>query len=229
MEQAELLALLDAGDFEAVLGVPETDSIDFKRSPYRIDEQAEAFELAKDVTALANTPGGGVLVVGFQTRAREESGVDTVESVHLFSRASFSRDQWIAKAQQLVFPSIVGLDARFKPSIRDQERGVAVILVPAQADHARYFLVAKEFVSADGAPGWMVGLSVRSADRNRSLAIGEIHALISRSLHLGVDIDEIKVLLREVHAQGGQAEAPAAPDDALEERVARARRELGEV
>ena len=98
MEQHELLALLDLGDFDAVLGAAETAEIDYKRSPYRADEPAEAFELAKDVTALANTPTGGLLVIGFQTRPREESGLDTVESVHAFPRALFNREQWLARS-----------------------------------------------------------------------------------------------------------------------------------
>ena len=126
MEQQELLATLEAGDFDAVIGVPETAEIDFKRSPYRLDEPAEACELAKDVTALANTLTGGLLVIGFQTRAREESGLDVVESVHTFERARFSREQCVAKVHQLAFPSVVGLDAEFKPGRGDDDRGVAV-------------------------------------------------------------------------------------------------------
>jgi hypothetical protein len=50
----ELIALLDAGDFGAVIGTAETGEIDFKRDPYRVEERAQAFELAKDVAALAN-------------------------------------------------------------------------------------------------------------------------------------------------------------------------------
>jgi hypothetical protein len=223
------LALLDAGDFEAVIGAAETAQIDFKRSPYRTDEPAEAFELAKDVTALANTETGGLLVIGFQTRSREESGLDTVETVHIFARSMFNRDQWLSKVHQLVYPTVVGLDAHFKPSRDDARRGVAVIVVPGQPPDARYFLVAKDFVSEDGAPGWMVGLSVRSADRNRPLGISEIHALVSRSLHLGSDFDEVKALVMDLHAANiVGAPAPAAPSDSLGDRVSRAIDEIGE-
>lgn len=228
MDPDELIARLDEGDFDAVIGAVETSQIDFKRSPYRTEEPAEVFELAKDVTALANTETGGLLVIGFQTRSPEESGLDTVETIHPFAQSMFNRDQWLDKVHQFAYPTVVGLDAHFKPSRDDADRGVAVIVIPAQSPDTRYFLVAKEFVSEDGAPGWMVGLSVRSADRNRPLGISEIHALVSRSLHLGSDLNEVKALVRDLHATNVAGIAPpAAPANALDDRVRRAIDEMG--
>jgi hypothetical protein len=225
----DVLQLLDAGDFDALVGAVETAEVDFKRSPYRLKEVSEAFELAKDVTALANTEMGGILVVGFQTRSPEESGLDTVATVHPFARSLFNRDQWLAKVHQLAYPTIVGLDAKFKPSADDPERGVAVIVVPVQAPDSRYFVVAKQFVSGDGAPGWMIGLSVRSGDRNRPLGIGEIHALVSRSLHLGTDVTELKALVRDLHQATSLAiRAQDIPADALGGRIDRAIDEMRE-
>jgi hypothetical protein len=181
------------------------------------------------VTALANTETGGILVVGFQTRSPEESGLDTVETVHPFARSLFNRDQWLAQVHRLAYPTVVGLDAVFKPSADDPDRGVAVIVVPAQAAESRYFAVAKEFVSDDGAPGWMIGLSVRSGDRNRPLSIGEIHALLSRSLHLGADVAELKVLVRDLHQANAVGLRPGdVPADALADRINRAIDEMRE-
>jgi len=229
MTREEVLQLLDAADFDALVGAVETAEVDFKRSPYRLNEPSEAFELAKDLTALANTETGGVLVVGFQTRSPEESGLDTVETVHPFARALFNRDQWLATVHQLAYPTVVGLDAVFKPSADDPERGVAVIVVPAQAPDSRYFVVAKQFVSADGAPGWMIGLSVRSGDRNRPLSIGEIHALVSRSLHLGTDVAEVKALVRDLHRANAAGVRPRdVPAAALADRINRAIDEMRE-
>jgi hypothetical protein len=229
MTKEDVLRFLDAGDFDALIGAVETAEVDFKRSPYRLNEASEAFELAKDVTALANTETGGILVVGFQTRSPEESGLDTVETVHPFARSLFDRDQWLAKVHQLAYPTVVGLDAVFKPSADDPDRGVAVIVVPAQAAESRYFVVAKQFVSDDGAPGWMIGLSVRSGDRNRLLSIGEIHALLSRSLHLGTDVAELKVLVRDLHQANAVGIRPRdVPADALADRINRAIDEMRE-
>jgi hypothetical protein len=52
METHEILERLDAGDFDALIGEPETAEVDFKRDPYRVDDDpGQAFELAKDVSA----------------------------------------------------------------------------------------------------------------------------------------------------------------------------------
>jgi hypothetical protein len=223
MEQQEVLRLLDAGDFDALIGAAETGEIDFKRDPYRVDQPREAFELAKDVAALANTPTGGLLVVGFKARKLEGSDREIVETVHVFARARFDRDAWIDSAQQRIHPTVVGLDATFKPSRNDADRGAVVVVVPAQVAESRYFLVATEFVSDDGAPGWLVGVSVRSSDRNRPLGIAEIHALMTRGMNTGAQLDGISALVQEIHTEvvgaGPQVEAPV---DVLAQRLARA-------
>jgi hypothetical protein len=72
----------------------------------------------------------------------------------------------------------------------------------------------------------MIGLSVRSGDRNRPLSIGEIHALLSRSLNVGADVAEVKALVRELHEANAGAAPREVPADALADRVNRAIDEL---
>lgn len=225
MDRQELLQRLDDGDFDALMGEAESAEIDFKRDPYRLDEPAQAFEFAKDVTALANIEPGGLLVVGFSAPKLEGADVEVVESVHIFDRAMFNRDAWLDKAQQLIYPTVVGLDAGFKPSNNNADRGVVVITVPPQRAESRYFLVAKEFTSDDGAPGWMIGVSVRSADRNRSLGVEEVHALVSRGTSTGAQFDELRTLVTEIHStvipQHVAADADAATN-VIQKRIDRA-------
>jgi hypothetical protein len=230
VNRQELLEHLDAGDFDALIGEAESAEVDFKREPYRLDEPAQPFELAKDITALANIEPGGLLVVGFWAPKLEGADVEVVESVHVFPRTMFNRDAWLDKAQQLIYPTVVGLDAVFKPSGDDPDRGVAVISVPPQPTESRYFLVAKEFTSDDGAPGWMIGVSVRSADRNRGLRVEEVHALVSRGTNTSAQFDELRTLVTEIHSavipEHGGAQAEAAVS-ALQERIDRAMQEFG--
>jgi hypothetical protein len=228
VNRQELLQRLDAGDFDALIGEAESAEIDFKREPYRLNEPAQVFELAKDIAALANIEPGGLLVVGFSAPKLEGADVEIVESVHVFDRAMFNKDGWLDNAQQLIYPTVVGLDAAFKPSGNNPDRGVAVITVPPQRAESRYFLVAKEFISEDGAPGWMIGVSVRSADRNRPLRVEEVHALVSRGTNTGAQFDELRTLVSEIHSavipEQGAAEAAG---DVIQARIDRAIQELG--
>jgi predicted HTH transcriptional regulator len=62
----KVLAIVRAGKFEELIGVVEGDKLECKGSSYRLDDEHERFELAKDVTSFANAHGG-VILLGVQT------------------------------------------------------------------------------------------------------------------------------------------------------------------
>jgi hypothetical protein len=53
----DALHLLDAGTFDGFIGARESQTVEFKREPYRLAHESQKFELAKDVAALANGQG----------------------------------------------------------------------------------------------------------------------------------------------------------------------------
>lgn len=57
-----------------LLGERERSWLDFKQSPYVLDGERGKSELAKDVTAVANS-GGGCIVIGVRTR-KDPADVD---------------------------------------------------------------------------------------------------------------------------------------------------------
>ena len=63
METEQLRALLEARRFARLIGEAEAVSLEVKQEPYDLDAAAGRYELAKDVSALANS-GGGHLLVG---------------------------------------------------------------------------------------------------------------------------------------------------------------------
>ncbi len=66
----EVLALVQAGEDDALVGCYETETVEFK-GEYRLTEQSERWELAKDVAALPNADGG-IIVVGVRTRLDQD-------------------------------------------------------------------------------------------------------------------------------------------------------------
>jgi hypothetical protein len=217
----EILAELAAGNFEALVGVAEDESLEFKRQPYRLDDDQQAFELAKDVSSLANASAGGLLVVGFETQRTEGSSVDSVARVRAFARDLIDEARYLNKIRQLIFPLVVGVRVEFKPENGNADRGVLAVVVPPQPEDQKYFLVAKSFTGPDGSPGWLVGVSIRSFDRDRPLAIGEIHSLLSRGRNIAGQLDAMQATLAQIDARGsGAVEAPAAaPTDSVLNRV----------
>jgi predicted HTH transcriptional regulator len=57
MTRDQALAILANGDFDQLIGAPESLEVEFKSEPYRVEQESQKFELAKDVSALANAAG----------------------------------------------------------------------------------------------------------------------------------------------------------------------------
>ena len=57
------------------LDVLENEFIDFKAEPYRLDNDNQKAELAKDVSAFANT-SGGFIIIGVKTTRLPEYSAD---------------------------------------------------------------------------------------------------------------------------------------------------------
>src|SRR5580658_3470968 len=76
----EVLEKLAAGDFQSLIGITESAWIDAKEMPYILDTPKKKMELAKDVSAFANS-GGGIIVIGFDASKDPSTAVETVSEV----------------------------------------------------------------------------------------------------------------------------------------------------
>lgn len=229
MTRAEALAILEGGDFEQFVGTPEMLEVEFKREPYRVDDDSQRFELAKDVSALANA-SGGVVIIGVQTQRDDEVAVDVVSELRLLTQGLIDEQQYEAIISERVYPRLRELRVGFYPSAADAQRGLVVIDVPPQDEVDKYFLVQRPIeAGADRTPGWLVGLAVRSVGRVEGRRIGEIHTLLNRGLVVGrqlADVVEGMAELREL-AQGRGIAPAETPADRLDAVVASRIAEMG--
>lgn len=69
--------LLLAGKPEMLLGQLESDWLEAKRKNYGISAQSQKYEFACDIASLANSPSGGILVIGIGTE-RDHAGRDVL-------------------------------------------------------------------------------------------------------------------------------------------------------
>src|SRR5215207_7844704 len=76
----ELFGALGAGDVNALIDTPEAEWVEFKSSPYRLNENDAKLELAKDVAGMANA-GGGAIVVGCATAKDASTGRDVAKHI----------------------------------------------------------------------------------------------------------------------------------------------------
>jgi hypothetical protein len=163
--------LLDAGLSEALVGQPEGEWLDAKRAPYRLDEESQEFELAKDVAALANAEGG-LIIIGMKTRNRGEG--DTITAVNGCRLSDVSRRRYVGVLERKVFPAVAGVEMVKVPGA-SANPDVVYIEVPGQNLGVKPFLVRGAIVAGRYNAAF-VSVPIRRGEGTAYVDIATIHA-----------------------------------------------------
>lgn len=122
---------------ELLIGQPESDWLEVKGKPYDLKNELEALELAKDISAFANVPAGGVLIVGFSRKKVE--GQDHLKGVVLQPVRAIDPRKHRQALERLILPPPEGLQVE---AIETEEgKGILMIRVPPQPAALQPFLV----------------------------------------------------------------------------------------
>lgn len=190
--QVDLLHALEQGEYESVLGTAESEEIDFKEAPYQLDSPRQKWELAKDIAGFANTRGG-VIVIGYRTQRAEALLVDTATQHNPVPKARIIWDQYRQTIGRWVHPAVTGITPRWFPPDPAQGQGVFVIVVPAQDESSKYFVVS-EMVRDDGSFPGAVGIPHRQGDVIVWSKAETVHSLVREALwwrHHGPGIPQL--------------------------------------
>lgn len=179
-DQIELFLALERGDFDAVLGSGETEAIEFKEAPYRLQEPRQKWELAKDVAALANQRGG-VLVFGYRTERVQNQLLDTVAEHRPVPKNLVTWDSYRQTLNAWVRPSLDGVAGRWFPADEGMDHGVFTVTIPPQPEHSRFFIVC-QMLDENGSFSGAVGVPVRRGDAVEWLGPDSIQALLREAL-----------------------------------------------
>jgi hypothetical protein len=176
-----LVSMLRAGHANALIGMPESQLLETKRSFHIPDEKAQ-YELAKDVTAMANSLTGGVIVYGLATKS--DSGSDVINAVHPMPKSGQARTV-VATLSRRVFPPIEHLDVFFAPARpgKPQNQYLVVVAVPPQPQELRPFLVVGTVVD-EKLLGNFLGVFHRRGEDVFASSAASLHAGLSAGLAL---------------------------------------------
>jgi hypothetical protein len=177
---AELREALGSNDFQRIVGTPEEDWLDFKRSPYQLDTDKDRWELAKDVAALANQRGG-FLVIGVDTSRRPFEIVDTASEIRCVAKTQVDPTRYRAVILAWVYPPLRGVTAHWFPPDPDKDEGLFVLEIPDQDPRSQPFMVRK-MITEDDKVRDAFGIPVRDGATVLWLPVGEVHRLISDGL-----------------------------------------------
>lgn len=176
------LGLIEAGRAELLIGQAENSWLECKGQPYPNTEVGR-LELAKDVSAFANSAVGGLICVGLRTNSvHGQDIVSAVRPVPHDDRLPVQYRRWI---DQRVFPRLDGLNVRSHPV--DEGHSIVTILVPPQPPALRPFLV-KGTLKDPKIVGTHMAIFTRRDDATLPIGIEELHSLlVSGRAALGYD------------------------------------------
>ena len=210
-------AVLEEGRDEELIGLAETEWLDFKDQPYALhlanpEEQVQhAWELAKDVAAMANNPRGGCIVIGVRTKPDPLNSEDVADSIRPFPCELLDVKRYTDAVESNSYPLIRGI------GIKKYERiggCLALIFVPPQSDDDGPFL-QKKIIDPDGKEVNGFAMPIRSESHTRWQSIGMIHRDISEGRRVrttvGAAVDDPAAV-----SQPAQLLGPRLADDVTE-------------
>src|SRR5258708_6330038 len=122
----EIRQILESGDFDQFNAAIETEVFECKSIPYFLDQIHQKQELAKDVSGLANS-GGGAIVVGLSTEAILSLAEEEVTEIRPFGQSLFDPQQYFDVLKSWIHPTVEGVQIQWFPQVHDTAKGLGLI------------------------------------------------------------------------------------------------------
>ncbi len=172
-DMASAASVVRARHPELLIGVFESQWLDAKSSPYRLDQKGQQYELAKDVASFANA-NGGLILIGAKTKRRPAGDeINSVNGCVLSDAAPAALRSVVGKR---IYPRIDGLRIEQIP-LSSKDQGVLLIEIPSQAEaHKPFLAVGTKSGSRVSELGFTY--AVREGEGTEAPRIEVIHQLI---------------------------------------------------
>src|SRR6266516_4671141 len=181
----QIIDALASGEPTRLIGAIETEQVDFKQAPYRLNDNHQKWELAKDVAAFANKRGG-VIVVGVRAERRVNEIVETAVDIRPIPKALVDLQQHRGVIDSWIYPRPSGIDLRWYPPDAVADHGLLVIEVPAQQQTSMPFIL-REMTDPEAGFRGSIGIPRRDGERIVWDSPADIHRHMNRSV-TGADL-----------------------------------------
>jgi hypothetical protein len=193
---AEVLEKLAAKEFDALVGVSESAWLDAKESPYFLDGLKQKLELAKDVSALANSIGG-IIVLGFDTARDALTAGERISEVKPFPLDIVNSDRCRKVIQEYVHPP---LDVEITLYEAADGKGVAAIVV--HEGSSKPYIVSKMIDESGRTIGAHFGYFERKQDVIPSITVERIQQQLAAGQQWGSIDQRLQAIESTMNAWG---------------------------
>jgi predicted HTH transcriptional regulator len=133
-------SILKSKKLEDFIGVEESLEFEVKNSsPYDFSSPGDRYELAKDVSSLANSKGG-YIIIGLKTDPLQERKSDIVSELDLIKKEDFNSAIYSGVIKDNIFPNIEKIDVGWVEDDSKTGFGIGYIYIPIQNDNKKYFI-----------------------------------------------------------------------------------------
>lgn len=188
----EIIKILESREYRLLVGVVETEEVEFKGEPYRVDNNLQKQELAKDVSGLANSKGG-VIVIGVRTEKHPSLPHEQAIEVSPFpippSGGDDMEQQYRNILKDWIFPAIkteVRLHLVEEPQSGTSPKFVLAIFIPEQREN-QPFLINRYVDENEKRNEIVFGYMERHGPGVVPRTVSELHRLLNR----GIFADEV--------------------------------------
>ncbi|MGL3710674.1 AlbA family DNA-binding domain-containing protein [Leptospirillum ferriphilum] len=186
--------ILESKEYQNLLGVVETDEVEFKGEPYQLDKDTQKQELSKDVSGLANSKGG-VIVIGIKTKKHPSLPHEQAIKVNPFpippSAGSDMEQQYRNILKDWIFPAIkteIRLHLVEESQSGTSLKFVLEIFIPEQRENQPFLI--NQYIGEKGKKEGkeiVFGYVERHGPGVIPRSVSELHRLLNR----GIFADEV--------------------------------------
>ena len=162
-------------DPNELIGLAESQWLEFKKEPYRLADDAQKQELAKDVSAIANAEEG-IIVLGVHAPKAVNSRIEVARSLHPIPDGLVDEKQLQDVIRSRVWPR---LDVRIRDHpVAGAQGKLWTIHVGRQSQRDIPFLVTREYLSENTQVGHAFAMYERHASDNVPYKPEQVHSWI---------------------------------------------------
>ena len=180
MDRERIFEILRSGEFDKFIGMVEDDSFECKGEIYILNTEAKKREYVKDVSGLANSDGG-IIIVGAQTKRNAATLGDEIFEIRPFAQTLVNLAQYRDVLSSWTFPVLKNIDIQWHPSHSDNTVGLLSIYVPVPDEGEIPYLIIRTIEDGTKTTDLMIGYTERRRDSVHHKTVHDIHALCSFS------------------------------------------------
>ena len=134
-----IIEKLKSGEFQSLVGKHEKDDFECKSQPYDLTKTTQQHELAKDISAFANSDGG-ILVIGLKTKKESNTRLDVIDKIRLIDKKLIHINEMEQCIKNWIFPKIQGIKISTHTQKEDTSNKVLCSIYIPKKNHQKTIL-----------------------------------------------------------------------------------------